>query len=83
MSTIYIYNLFNSSGVSFYIAKEACVVCFSIKPLVSLYVRETFIFDNILTQLAQAWSINTVYFLAFIIGDSLIDYCCKKLRAAI
>ena len=48
MPTIYIYNLFNSSEVPFHVIKEACVVCFLIKPLVSPYLREIFIFDNFL-----------------------------------
>ena len=83
MPTTCIYSLFNSRGVPSYVAEEARVVCSSIKPLVPPYLRETFTFDSFLTQLAQAWSINTTFFLAFIIGDSLIYYRYNKLQAAV
>ena len=68
-----IYNLFNSRGVPFHVAEEACKVCFSIKPLIDPYLRETVIFEHFLIQLAQAWSNNTIRFYSLNKRDKVID----------
>ena len=43
-TTTCIYSLFNRWGGPFYVAEEACKVCFSIIPMIIPYLRETLIF---------------------------------------